>query len=52
MPSALASLSALGHESRLRAFRRLVEAGPDGPSFDAMRLTTWDRAALSIHDSP
>jgi len=30
MPSALASLSALGHESRLRAFRRLVEAGPDG----------------------
>jgi DNA-binding transcriptional ArsR family regulator len=30
MSSSLACLSALGHESRLRAFRRLVEAGPDG----------------------
>ena len=30
MSSSLACLAALGHESRLRAFRRLVEAGPDG----------------------
>jgi DNA-binding transcriptional ArsR family regulator len=30
MSSALACLAALGHESRLRAFRRLVEAGPEG----------------------
>jgi DNA-binding transcriptional ArsR family regulator len=37
MPSALASLSALGHESRLRAFRRLVEAGPDGMPVGELR---------------
>ena len=30
MEAALASLAALGHESRLRAFRHLVEAGSDG----------------------
>ena len=30
MSSTLACLAALGHESRLRAFRRLVEAGPEG----------------------
>lgn len=30
MSSSLACLAALGHESRLRAFRRLVEAGPEG----------------------
>lgn len=30
MKPALSALAALGHESRLRAFRRLVEAGPDG----------------------
>ncbi|KGQ20253.1 Arsenical resistance operon repressor [Lysobacter dokdonensis DS-58] len=30
MSSSLACLAALGHESRLRAFRRLVEAGPGG----------------------
>ena len=30
MKPALAALAALGHESRLRAFRRLVEAGPEG----------------------
>ncbi|BCT93897.1 transcriptional regulator [Lysobacter helvus] len=37
MPSALASLSALGHESRLRAFRRLVEAGTDGMPVGELR---------------
>jgi len=37
MPSALSSLSALGHESRLRAFRRLVEAGPDGMQVGELR---------------
>ncbi|WP_343223405.1 metalloregulator ArsR/SmtB family transcription factor [Lysobacter sp. KIS68-7] len=37
MPSALASLSSLGHESRLRAFRRLVEAGPDGMPVGELR---------------
>lgn len=30
MSSSLACLAALGHETRLRAFRRLVEAGPGG----------------------
>ena len=30
MSSSLACLAALGHETRLRAFRRLVKAGPDG----------------------
>lgn len=30
MSSSLACLAALGHESRLRAFRRLVEAGHGG----------------------
>ena len=30
MSSSLACLAALRHEARLRAFRRLVEAGPDG----------------------
>lgn len=37
MSSALASLAALGHESRLRAFRRLVEAGPDGMPVGELR---------------
>ena len=37
MSSALSSLSALGHESRLRAFRCLVEAGPDGLSVGELR---------------
>ena len=37
MSSALASLAALGHESRLRAFRRLVEAGPDGMAVGQLR---------------
>ena len=31
-PLALAALAALSHETRLAAFRRLVQAGPDGLS--------------------
>ena len=34
---ALAALSALGHESRLGAFRALVQAGPDGLSVGELR---------------
>ncbi len=37
MTAALASLAALGHESRLRAFRRLVEAGPGGMPVGELR---------------
>jgi DNA-binding transcriptional ArsR family regulator len=37
MTVALASLSALGHESRLKAFRRLVEAGPVGMPVGELR---------------
>jgi DNA-binding transcriptional ArsR family regulator len=33
----LAALSALGHESRLAAFRRLVQAGPEGLSVGELR---------------
>lgn len=35
--AALAALSALGHESRLAAFRRLVRAGPAGLSVGELR---------------
>ena len=37
MTAALACLAALGHESRVRAFRRLVEAGPDGLAVGELR---------------
>jgi len=37
MTTALASLAALGHESRLRAFRRLVEAGAEGMPVGELR---------------
>lgn len=37
MTPALAALSALGHESRLTAFRRLVQAGPEGLSVGELR---------------
>lgn len=37
MKSALTALSALGHESRLAAFRRLVQAGPEGLSVGELR---------------
>ena len=35
--TALAALSALGHETRLAAFRQLVQAGPDGHSVGELR---------------
>jgi hypothetical protein len=35
--SALIALSALGHESRLAAFRQLVQAGPDGLAVGELR---------------
>lgn len=37
MTTTLASLAALGHESRLRAFRHLVEAGLDGMPVGELR---------------
>ncbi|WP_460713084.1 ArsR/SmtB family transcription factor [Lysobacter terrae] len=50
MPNALASLAALGHESRLRAFRRLVEAGPDGMSVGELRdYLELPAATLTAH---
>ncbi len=35
--TALAALSALSHESRLAAFRQLIQAGPDGLSVGELR---------------
>ena len=35
--TALSALSALSHESRLAAFRQLVQAGPDGLSVGELR---------------
>lgn len=35
--AALTALSALGHETRLAAFRQLVQAGPDGLSVGELR---------------
>jgi DNA-binding transcriptional ArsR family regulator len=35
--TALAALSALSHETRLTAYRRLVQAGPDGMAVGALR---------------
>jgi DNA-binding transcriptional ArsR family regulator len=50
MTSALASLAALGHESRLRAFRRLVEAGPDGMPVGELRgYLALPAATLTAH---
>ena len=40
--TALSALSALSHESRLAAFRQLVQAGPDGLSVGDLR----ERGAL------
>jgi ArsR family transcriptional regulator, arsenate/arsenite/antimonite-responsive transcriptional repressor len=37
MPTALTALSALSHETRLAAFRQLVQAGPDGMSVGELR---------------
>jgi DNA-binding transcriptional ArsR family regulator len=50
MSSALASLAALGHESRLRAFRRLVEAGPGGmPVGELREYLALPAATLTAH---
>ena len=50
MSSSLACLSALGHESRLRAFRRLVEAGPDGMPVGELRdFLDLPAATLTAH---
>lgn len=50
MPSSLACLAALGHESRLRAFRRLVEAGPDGlPVGELREQLDLPPATLTAH---
>ena len=48
--TALAALGALSHESRLAAFRALVQAGPDGLSVGALRdLVKLPPATLSAH---
>ena len=50
MTAALASLAALGHESRLRAFRRLVEAGPVGmPVGELREFLELPAATLTAH---
>src|SRR5881392_3069663 len=50
MTAALASLAALGHESRLRAFRRLVEAGPLGmPVGELREFLVLPAATLTAH---
>lgn len=47
---ALSALSALSHESRLAAFRRLVQAGHGGlPVGDLRRLLDIPPATLSAH---
>jgi DNA-binding transcriptional ArsR family regulator len=48
--AALAALRALGHETRLAAFRRLVQAGPDGLSVGELRdMLDLPPATLSAH---
>ena len=48
--SALTALSALGHESRLGAFRQLVQAGPDGLAVGELReRLALPPATLSAH---
>ena len=37
MPAALSALAALGHATRLSAYRQLVQAGPDGLSVGELR---------------
>jgi DNA-binding transcriptional ArsR family regulator len=50
MKPALDALAALGHESRLRAFRRLVEAGPEGMPVGELRdALDLPPATLSAH---
>ena len=48
--TALAALRALGHESRLAAFRQLVQSGPDGLSVGELRdRLDLPPATLSAH---
>lgn len=48
--TALAALAALGHASRLKAFRELVQAGPDGLPVGALReRLDLPPATLSAH---
>ena len=48
--TALGALSALSHESRLAAFRQLVQAGPDGMSVGELReQLDLPPATLSAH---
>ncbi len=48
--TAIAALSALSHESRLAAFRKLVQAGPDGMSVGELREhLDLPPATLSAH---
>ncbi len=48
--TALSALRALGHESRLAAFRQLVQAGPDGLSVGELREhLALPPATLSAH---
>jgi DNA-binding transcriptional ArsR family regulator len=50
MKPALSALAALGHESRLRAYRRLVQAGPDGlPVGELREHLDLPPATLSAH---
>ena len=49
-PDALAALNALSHESRLAAFRALVQAGPDGLAVGELRdRLDLPPATLSAH---
>lgn len=48
--AALAALSSLSHDSRLAAFRRLVQAGPDGLAVGELReLLDLPPATLTAH---
>ena len=48
--TALSALAALSHESRLAAFRQLVQAGPDGMSVGELReILDLPPATLSAH---
>ena len=50
VPNAAQLLAALGHESRLAIFRRLVEAGPDGINASAIgEPLGMAPATLSFH---
>jgi len=50
---ALASLSALSHETRLQAFRQLVQAGPEGLSVGELReRLEVPPATLNAHPHP